>query len=97
MFDMRNMNARPPSYGAMTADSLKRIDVRGRVSRAIKSPAARTSVIGPASDSMINTQFAVGPTACMVSVPTPVNTPTLKARARRKGSSGPIASPPAIS
>ena len=91
---MRNISPRPPSYGAMIADSLKPMRMRGRVSRAMSSPNAMTSVIGPRNDSRFASQFAVEPYACISPVPVVVKTPMLKVNARRKGSVIPIASVP---
>ena len=55
------MRPRPPSYGATTADSLKRSRMRGRVSRAISRPAVATSTNGPKNDSNTTSQCAVEP------------------------------------
>ena len=92
----RNISPRPPSYGAMTIDSLKRRRARGRVRRAMISPAATNAIIGPSSDSATTSTWAVLPTACMLPVPDVVKTPTLNTNARRNGSSSPSASVPAI-
>jgi hypothetical protein len=52
----------------------------------MSSPPIATSTPGPMNDSKTTSQLAVGPTAYMGPVPVVVNTPTLKAKARRNGS-----------
>ena len=92
--DAKGEAARIIEEARQTADSLKRRRMRGRVRRAMSSPAVATSTKGPTNDSKTTSQWAVLPTAYIGPVPVVVKTPTLNAKARRNRSESSSASPP---